>query len=290
VLFSFSWHRDEAALRHLRQILLSDGMLQHAARLHFLLNSADELAAFRSLVPDFDAMHFNNASLIDPERFVLATGPRRFHAVLNAKPLAFKRHELSVQVPERLFLSYDVQEPDVGATRRVDLEAFGAREIRRHLSAEDVAAALGEADVGLMLSAAEGACYASLEYLLCGLPVVSTRSLGGREDFYDPAYSRIVNDDPIAVRDAVADLRARLTSGEITRDAVRTRALAVRRAFLDALAARLQAMIDSVGMPIQAARLLDEAIAQGNKLQEHRNFWVTQLRVPVGAPSPVACP
>lgn len=280
LLFSFSWHRDEAALRHLRRLLSSDGVVQRAAQLHFLLNSAEELAAFRSLVPGFDAMHFNNASLIDPQRFVPATGARRFHAVLNAKPLAFKRHELSVQVPERLFVTYDVQERDEGATRRVDLDALGAREIRRNLSAEGVSAALGEADVGLMLSAAEGACYASLEYLLCGLPVVSTRTLGGRDEFYDPAHSRIVDDDPAAVRDAVADLRARLARGDITREAVRTRALARRRAFLDALAARLQAVIDAAGLPLQAARLLDEAIAEGSKLQRHRNFWVAQLRPP----------
>lgn len=284
VLFSFSWHRDEAALRHLRRLLGSDGVVQRAGQLHFLLNSGEELAAFRTLLPGFDAVHFNNAALLDPNQFQLGTGPRRFAAVLNAKPLAFKRHALSVQVPERLFVTYDVQERDEGATRRVDLAALGAREIRRNLPAAGVAAALGEAEVGLMLSAAEGACYASLEYLLCGLPVVSTRSIGGRSDFYDADHARIVDDDPVAVRDAVADLAAGLARGAITREGIRQRALARRRAFLDTLAARLQGVIDDAGLPLSAARLLDEAIAEGSKLQRHRNFWVARLRAPGSPP------
>lgn len=282
VLFSFSWHRDEPALRHLRRLLSADGVARHAARILFLLNSTAELNAFRVLVPGFEAMHFNNAALLDPRPFQVGTGPRRFQAVLNAKPLAFKRHMLSMQVPERLFVTYDVNERDEGATRRVDLDACGPREIRRNLAPAGVAAALGEADVGLMLSAIEGACYASLEYLLCGLPVVSTRSLGGREDFYDAAHSRIVDDDPAAVAAAVAALRAQLAQGAIRREDVRARALARRRRFLDALAARLQVAIDDAGLPLAAARLLDEAIADGSKLQRHRNFWVGRLRPPGG--------
>lgn len=44
-----------------------------------------------------------------------------------------------------------------------------------------VCAALNRGEVGLALSELEGACWASTEYLLCGLPVVSTPCSGGRE-------------------------------------------------------------------------------------------------------------
>ena len=36
--------------------------------------------------------------------------------------------------------------------------------------------------------------------------MVTTRNLGGRDEFLDPAYTRWVEDDPDAVADAVAEL------------------------------------------------------------------------------------
>jgi glycosyltransferase involved in cell wall biosynthesis len=70
-----------------------------------------------------------------------------------------------------------------------------------------VNAALNQCAVGLALSKAEGAMFASIQYLLAGLPVVSTPSRGGRHEFYDPDYVRIVDPTPRAVADAVRELR-----------------------------------------------------------------------------------
>ena len=46
--------------------------------------------------------------------------------------------------------------------------------------------------VGGVFSEEEGACWASSEYLLCGLPVVSTHSRGGRDVWYSGHNSLIV--------------------------------------------------------------------------------------------------
>jgi len=48
--------------------------------------------------------------------------------------------------------------------------------------------------------------FASIEYMLCGLPVVSTPSRGGRDFYFDPEFCRVVPPDPVAVADAVAEL------------------------------------------------------------------------------------
>jgi glycosyltransferase involved in cell wall biosynthesis len=48
--------------------------------------------------------------------------------------------------------------------------------------------------------------YSAVEYLLCGLPVVSTVSLGGRDEWFDSRFVRIVPDDPRAVAEAVSEL------------------------------------------------------------------------------------
>jgi glycosyltransferase involved in cell wall biosynthesis len=63
---------------------------------------------------------------------------------------------------------------------------------------------------------------ASIEYLVAGLPIVSTRSVGGREYFFDDDYCVVVGDDPREIRDAVAAIIAR----NIPRDYIRNKTMA----------------------------------------------------------------
>ena len=85
------------------------------------------------------------------------------------------------------------------------------------LPAKEVNAALNRAAVGLCLSRMEGANYASLEYMLAGLPVVSTPSIGGREMYFDPEFCIVCDPDPVAVREAVESLRSRHIPREYVR-------------------------------------------------------------------------
>src|SRR5262249_36616283 len=68
---------------------------------------------------------------------------------------------------------------------------------------------LNRSRVGLCLSALEGAMRAAIEYALCGLAVVSTHSVGGRERFLIGPHVRMVEDDADAVARAVAELKAK---------------------------------------------------------------------------------
>jgi glycosyltransferase involved in cell wall biosynthesis len=103
------------------------------------------------------------------------------------------------------------------------------------LKAAEVNEACNSAAVGLCLSASEGAMLASMEYLLAGLPIVTTPSLGGRDLFFDPEYCLTVPPDPRSVREGVEALRRR----RIPREYVRQRTLAKiepqRRTFLELL-------------------------------------------------------
>ena len=57
--------------------------------------------------------------------------------------------------------------------------------------------------VGLCLSKAEGAMYSSMEYLLCGLPIVSTKSIGGRDEFFTDKNCIFAKDNSKSVKDCV---------------------------------------------------------------------------------------
>ena len=71
---------------------------------------------------------------------------------------------------------------------------------------QEISDYLCRARVGLALSAEEGPMAACVEYLLSGLPVVSTPSLGGRDVFFDERFVKVVEPDPHAVSEGVEAL------------------------------------------------------------------------------------
>jgi glycosyltransferase involved in cell wall biosynthesis len=88
-----------------------------------------------------------------------------------------------------------------------------------NLSPHEVAACINRARVGLCLSEEEGQMKASIEYLLCGVPVVTTASRGGRDFFFEPEFCTTVESNPRAVERAVADLVRRAPPAETIRAA-----------------------------------------------------------------------
>jgi glycosyltransferase involved in cell wall biosynthesis len=63
-----------------------------------------------------------------------------------------------------------------------------------YLSSIEIVNYLNQCNIGGIFTKIEGACYASSEYLLCGLPVISTKSIGGRDIWYNENNSIICED------------------------------------------------------------------------------------------------
>ena len=105
----------------------------------------------------------------------------------------------------------------------------------RPLAPAEVNVVLNRARVGLCLSAAEGAMFASMEYMLAGLPVVSTPNLGGRDFFFDPDYCLTVPANAGAVRAAVESLVARNIPASYIRSRTLARAERERGHFIELL-------------------------------------------------------
>ena len=157
-----------------------------------------------------------------------------FDAVYNASLNPLKRHELAAEIPRVAYITYyigilgtksDVQ-PRFDLLRYPPLGHQLINPVKNdlpvYLPPEAVNQAYSRSAVGLCLSPWEGAMRASMEYMLAGLPIVSTPSRGGRDHFFDPDYCLIAEPDPSAIREAVAALRTRA----IPRDYIRARTLA----------------------------------------------------------------
>lgn len=144
---------------------------------------------------------FVEEHLFQPPPDARAGDAREFDALYDARFARFKRHHLAARVPRLALIHFAV--PDLVEplwTIAIRWRLRHARILNRHrwsgmpifLTPQEVAAANRRARVGLCLSAVEGAMVASIQYLLSGLPVVSTPSRGGRDVFFDADNSLIV--------------------------------------------------------------------------------------------------
>ena len=226
-------------------------------RFRYITNTAKEADLLRSAgVP---ATFLNKNATVSEYIFRPLPGTAvEFDAVYNARFVPEKRHELAAAIPRVGYITY-VDEVSVGRAQFLRHSSMALRRNRDHallnrrrggsvvqMGKDDVNAALARASVGLILSEVEGSSYASMEYLLAGLPVVSTPSIGGRDVYFDPEHCIVCEPDPAAIRDAVAELTARNLPREVVRERVLARIEPERRRLL-ALADEIIVELGGVG-------------------------------------------
>ncbi len=274
VYFTTSWFLNEEKFGNIKRYFLeaekSFGDVYD--RVTLLLNSKLEMEMAERIIPEVDVLHFSNASLINETLFDILRSPqdKQFDAVFNARPNAFKRHYLTQLIESKLFIAYEWKVTDV------DLEAYGPTKIYMNVKGSEVGLALNEARVGLMLSEEEGACYASTEYLLCGLPVVSTASRGGRDEYYNEGNSIICEASAESVqastRKAVESLaRDIMVPGKIRSDCIDRMSF-----FRNSLEAHMQSRLKRAGVSAEDG-LLTRRVHSTNKLWKYRNMRLKSI-------------
>jgi glycosyltransferase involved in cell wall biosynthesis len=221
-------------------------------RLHYICNTAAEadlLASFGQ-----PALFLNHKFTVSEQVFhPIEPAPVVFDAIYNARFVAGKRHELAAGIDRVAYVTY--AEP----YRQAEFRTLRTETLRRSpghvllnrlqddlpvmLSHQEVNQALSRAATGLVLSEVEGASYAAMEYMLAGLPVVSTPSQGGRDVYFDPDYCAVVAPDPRSIRDAVAALRQRNIPRAYVRERTLRRIEPARRRFM----ALVEAIIGDLG-------------------------------------------
>ena len=189
-----------------------------------LCNTARQCEVFRDA--GLDALFCNHNAFVDEKIFFpIPRAQKKWDAVYDARFKYYKRHALARQVPS-LALIYDwnplIDDPAYVRQMRQQFthaHLFNHRDAAtyQHLTPAQVNECLNECRVGLCLSAEEGANYASIQYLLCGMPIVSTHSRGGRDVFFDDEYVLIVDDAPEAVCAGVETMLKRTIAPETIR-------------------------------------------------------------------------
>lgn len=179
-------------------------------RFIYLFNSKHEMEVFTSR--GFHGVFVNHNAWID-ELLVMKSMPTQkvYDAVYVGRRSAFKRHMLAAKVPNLAIVSGLNHGNDVAPIP--DTVYVNSKP----LLPDEVCEKINQSYCGLILSAEEGACFASSEYLLCGAPVVSTHSRGGRDAWYDDYNSKVCDPDPDQIADAVAYFKANPRDPELIR-------------------------------------------------------------------------
>ena len=161
----------------------------------FLCNSDGELSNFSSL--GAKAVLCNQNCFLDERRYKALDCEKTFDAVYLARITPFKRHYLVEGLPKILYIGAYTQKEKAFAEDVISKFSPSSKWVKKVLGIF-VYKFMAKAKVGLALSEAEGAMYAAGEYGLCGLPVVTTRNLGGRNYSLDPKYTfEVDSDNPV---------------------------------------------------------------------------------------------
>ncbi|MEP9386670.1 glycosyltransferase [Mesorhizobium sp. KR9-304] len=222
-LISPTWTIEgEDRARELRQLAMLHRARNPGHRLIFACNTQEESDGLRAF-GEAAFLHSHNAHVPEWIFKPLDGVAVEFDAVYNAQLVPWKRHELSLGIESCAFLFHrGATLPTAAATEaaiiarhtaavpgHVFINRFDAHGKPARLSPSEVNTQLNRARVGLCLSEKEGAMFASMEYLLAGLPVVSTPSIGGRDVYFDEEYCLVVPPDPRSIAEAVQALKVR---------------------------------------------------------------------------------
>ena len=169
------------------------------ARFIVLANAPNEVECIK----EFNEVYLaNHNAFLDPARYPLAKkGKRKFHALYIARITPFKRHELAERIRNlHLIGSYSEKEKEYFVRT---IAKFSEAKWSQKVPSFFIGKRICEASCGLALSAVEGAMFSCGEYTLCGVPVVNTRNLGGRDTLLPEFAVRYADDTAESVAENV---------------------------------------------------------------------------------------
>ena len=212
-----------------------------------LANSVEDLISSRNAGMDRSFLCNHNCWL-DPSLFTIQNKEKIYDLVINTRPEPWKRPELAAAVDRLAVIKGNNYRKD----QFFDLASLNPAYINaERISAEDVVSILNQSSCGGIFSKVEGACYSSSEYLLCGLPVVSTPSRGGRDIWYDQFNSIIVTDESAdGVREAVDRIQYLRSYGLYNPHEIRARHIALQTQFIGNFKRNIATWLESSGITL----------------------------------------
>ena len=210
-LVGFSRYINTWKARHLKKQIVQLGKMYPGLEIVFLVNSEEEKSIFNSL--EIESYFVPNNCHQREDIFEVIPGlDKKYNAVMNARMARWKRIELGNKIDNIALITIQDDEKYLREMRELFRSSYWPNYERdnkySYLSRDKINTILNESYVGLIFSEIEGNNRATIEYLMSGIPVVSTKSKGGRDYFITPECGRIVEANENAIVTAVEELKS----------------------------------------------------------------------------------
>ncbi len=183
---------------------------------YWLANTLEQVD--QAVSEGFNAIYCNQNAFINEDVFDVQDVEKIYDFVMNIRPEIVKRPWLAMKNPNIAI----IQGINYSKANFWDLNQLHPVYMnQQRISKDEVVKVLNSSYVGGMFSEREGACFASSEYLLCGLAVVSTASQGGRDIWYNDYNSIIVEPNEDAVLEATNILVSKIKDKKILPQEIR---------------------------------------------------------------------
>ena len=189
----------------------------------FLLNTPEEFRYFKS--KGINCRFINHNAFVDPNIFKPINCKKKYDIIYNGRLEILKRHYLLKSCKNISLLSASVLRSDHSKIKYLNflkkiipnaeilnfdfpkkLSQLSSFEDIPILDPREVSSAINKARIGVILSYKEGACYASMEYLLSGIPIVSTANIGGRDIFFDNRFCKTSLSNTYSIKKTISSL------------------------------------------------------------------------------------
>jgi len=203
-------------------------------RVTVLANSENEVRVLSALGLHTVFCHQN--AFVDESLYPIVPAEKKYDAIYIARLTPFKRHPLAEKIPSlRLVGGFAWLESEKPYARDLLTNRLKHADWTSHVPARAIPGEIAKAHCGLCLSQAEGAMFVSIEYLLCGIPIVNTPNIGGRDGMFPDFAVKTVPDDPDAVAAAVREFVRNAPRAEDIRAATLEKMQAHRQFFRELL-------------------------------------------------------
>ena len=198
----------------------------------------------------FPHIFCNNNCWLDERLFSIGQEERCYDMVMNCRPeRTFKRPYLAKHVTP---LAY-IQGKLYNQHDKFDVSELSCAFLNTtRLSQQDVVRVYTKSQCGGIFSKSEGACYTSSEYLLCGLPVVSTHSSGGRDIWYTTSNSILVEADDEDVKEGVGRCIVNIRKKRFDRTSIRDNHIYLAETMRANFHSCIQRLFDAHNLPLNA--------------------------------------
>lgn len=189
-----------------------------------LANSMQEKEYFEKRTTR-DVLFCNHNAFLNEHVFdIIGNVPKRHDLIVDSAFHEYKNVERANRIKETLHIGYfkrDMMTKVVIPTYGKLANFTNANGKYKRLPKPQINAHYNESRVAGIFSLTEGSCFASSQYLLAGLPVISTRSEGGRDIWYNEFNSIMCENDDESVYNAHQLAMKKLESGEFNARQIR---------------------------------------------------------------------